>query len=120
MHDLIETSHDSPRVPWNKGKLLGPKPALRHKHVWSIRARLQLEGRIRDLAMFNQAIEKWREHLSVGRRGHALSWSGLQPLPVTRPTGESPAVTEASAVVPRIWHINREMAAPPFLPNRGS
>src|SRR5205807_8584298 len=42
---------------WNKGKLIGPKPPLRPKHVWSIRTKLQLEGRTRDLAMFNFAID---------------------------------------------------------------
>jgi hypothetical protein len=45
------------RVPWNKGKLTGAKPPLRPKHVWSIRTKLQIEGRIRDLAMFNLAID---------------------------------------------------------------
>jgi integrase len=45
------------RVPWNKGKLIGPKPPLRPKHVWSIRTRLVIAGRIRDLAMFNLAID---------------------------------------------------------------
>ena len=39
------------RIPWNKGKLTGPKPPLRTKNVWSIRTKLQVEGRIRDLAM---------------------------------------------------------------------
>jgi len=43
--------------PWNKGKLTGAKPPLRPKHVWSIRSKLQLEGRIRDLAMFNLSID---------------------------------------------------------------
>ena len=42
----------SKRVPWNKGKIVGAKPPLRHKHVWSIRTKLQVEGRTRDLAMF--------------------------------------------------------------------
>src|ERR1700704_5423198 len=37
------------RVPWNKGKLTGAKPPLRPKHVWSIRTKLQIEGRCRDL-----------------------------------------------------------------------
>ncbi len=46
-----------PRVPWNKGKLVGPKPPLHPKHVWSIRARLQLSGQVRDLALFNIAID---------------------------------------------------------------
>jgi integrase len=45
------------RTPWNKGKLIGAKPALRPKHVWSIRTRLTVEGRTRDLAMFNLAID---------------------------------------------------------------
>lgn len=45
------------RTPWNKGKLLGAKPPLRTKHVWSIRTKLQVEGRTRDLAMFNLAID---------------------------------------------------------------
>jgi hypothetical protein len=41
------------RVPWNKGKVTGAKPPLRPKHVWSIRTKLQIEGRARDLTMFN-------------------------------------------------------------------
>src|SRR5438105_4593919 len=46
------------RTLWNKGKLTGAKPPLRPKHVWSIRTRLQIDGRTRDLAMFNLAIDK--------------------------------------------------------------
>jgi integrase len=45
------------RAPWNKGKLIGAKLPLRPKHVWSIRTRLLIEGRTRDLAMFNLAID---------------------------------------------------------------
>jgi len=45
------------REPWNKGKLIGAKPPLRPKHVWSIRTKLQVEGRKRDLALFNLAID---------------------------------------------------------------
>jgi len=45
------------RTPWNKGKLTGAKPPLRPKHVWSIRTRLLVEGRGRDLALFNLAID---------------------------------------------------------------
>jgi integrase len=41
----------------NKGKLVGPKPPLQPKHVWAIRTRLQLDRRIRDLALFNFAID---------------------------------------------------------------
>src|SRR5438309_3248601 len=45
------------RTPWNKGKLIGAKPPLRPKHVWAIRTKLQVEGRIRELAMFNLATD---------------------------------------------------------------
>src|SRR5579864_213542 len=48
---------DTQRKPWNKGKLIGAKPPLRPKHVWSIRTKLQIGGRARDLAMFNLAID---------------------------------------------------------------
>jgi integrase len=47
----------SKREPWNKGKLIGAKQPLRLKDVWCIRTRLQLEGRMRDLAMFNLVID---------------------------------------------------------------
>ena len=47
----------SPRRPWNKGKLTGAKPPLRPSHVWSIRTKLQLKKHIRDLALFNLAID---------------------------------------------------------------
>src|SRR5438876_8108415 len=45
------------RTPWNKGKLIGAKPPLLARHVWSIRTKLQIERRTRDLAMFNLAID---------------------------------------------------------------
>jgi integrase len=50
-------SSTSRRAPWNKGKLIEARPPLRSKHVWSIRTRLLVEGRIRDLAMSNLAID---------------------------------------------------------------
>ncbi|MDH3234914.1 MAG: tyrosine-type recombinase/integrase [Alphaproteobacteria bacterium] len=51
------TISSSERHPWNKGKFIGPKPPLQPRHVWAIRTRLQLDGRIRDLALFNLAID---------------------------------------------------------------
>ena len=47
-----------PRLPpWNKDKLIGPKPPLKASHVWSIRTRMKMDGRTRDLALFNLAID---------------------------------------------------------------
>ena len=58
MHDDQEADSGlSHSIPWNKGKFTGAKPPLRPKHVWSIRSKLQLEGRKRDLALFNLAID---------------------------------------------------------------
>src|SRR5512133_84184 len=58
METQAQTTSATPRrEPWNKGKLIGQKPPLRPKHVWSIRPRLQMDGRTRDLAMFNLAID---------------------------------------------------------------
>jgi integrase len=51
------TPATSKRIPWNKGKLTGAKPPLRPKHVWSIRTKLQMADRKRDLALFNLAID---------------------------------------------------------------
>ena len=45
-------------APWNKGKLVGAKPPLKPSHVWSKRTKLQIEGKERDLALFNLAIDR--------------------------------------------------------------
>ncbi len=49
-----KTSH---HVPWNKDRLIGPKPPLKLREIWAIRTRLQLANRTRDLALFNLAID---------------------------------------------------------------
>jgi integrase len=43
--------------PWNWGKLIGQKLPLKLHEIWAIRIRLQLSERIRDLALFNLAID---------------------------------------------------------------
>ena len=58
MQSIHETQiATAPRQPWNKGKITGQKPPLQPKHVWAIRTKLQLEGRHRDLVLFNLAID---------------------------------------------------------------
>src|SRR5260221_7013410 len=44
-------------VPCNKGKLVGQKPPLKLKEIWAIRIRLQLNHQLRELALFNLAID---------------------------------------------------------------
>ena len=57
MDTTIPTFVGFPKTPWNKGRLIGQKRPLKPKEVWAIRVRLQLQGRKRDLALFNLAID---------------------------------------------------------------
>ena len=57
-HHQNTSNEERPRrVPWNKGKIVGAKPPLQPSHVWSIRTKLQMESKTRDLALFNLAID---------------------------------------------------------------
>src|SRR5262252_3583993 len=75
------------RELWNKGKLIGAKPPLRPKHIWSVRSKLQIAGRTRDLAMFNLAIDSKLRGCDVARlkvedvapHGHAVDSGDRAP-----------------------------------------
>ncbi len=45
------------REPWNKGKIVGQKAPFKPKDIWALRVRLQMEGRVRELALFNLGID---------------------------------------------------------------
>jgi integrase len=47
----------SPPKPWNSGRIIGPKPPFKPKHVWAIRQQLKAAGRVRDLALFDCGID---------------------------------------------------------------
>ncbi len=64
------------REPWNKGKLIGQKPPLRPKHVWSIRTKLQF------LFCTRCRSNQFRQPYGKRRRGLA----SLSRLRVPRPT----------------------------------
>lgn len=49
----MSTSH----IAWNNGRLLGQKPPFRPSEIWGIRIRLQLANNLRDLALFNLALD---------------------------------------------------------------
>ena len=44
-------------TPWNKGRLSGQKRPLKLQEIWAIKIRLELQERVRDLALFNLAID---------------------------------------------------------------
>lgn len=43
--------------PWNKDRIIGQKRPLQISHIWGTRIRLELEGKTRDLALFNMALD---------------------------------------------------------------
>ena len=57
MQDNLNGQVHRSATPWNRGKLIGPKPPLKAKEIWSIRVRLQVAHRTRDLALFNLALD---------------------------------------------------------------
>ena len=58
MPEAVDRSSDcQPRTPWNKGRLIGQKRPLKPRDVWAIRARLEIRGNERDIALFNLAID---------------------------------------------------------------
>ena len=73
MQNQLKASPAPKQVPWNKGKITGAKPPLRPKHVWSIGTKLQIEGRARDLAMFNLAIDSKLRGCDVVASGSRMS-----------------------------------------------
>ena len=54
---LLITYQPKLKDPWNKGKLVGQKLPLKLREIWGIRIRLQISKRIRELALFNLAID---------------------------------------------------------------
>ncbi|MEM7220972.1 MAG: tyrosine-type recombinase/integrase [Pseudomonadota bacterium] len=45
------------KEPWNKGKIVGQRKPLKLREIWEIRIRLQMAASVRDLALFNLAID---------------------------------------------------------------
>lgn len=51
---------------WNKGRIVGQKRPLQISHIWGIRIRLELEGKTRDLAISNFAVNiQWGATFSI-------------------------------------------------------
>ena len=51
------TGNAANREPWNKGKIVGQKAPFNLKDIWALRVRLQMEARVRELALFNLGID---------------------------------------------------------------
>jgi integrase len=93
MHEIENPAAAPNRVPWNKGKLIGPRPPLRQKHVWAIRTRLQMGRQVRDLALFNLAVDSKLRGCDVvavrvddvAPNGHAIERATVRQRKTARP-----------------------------------
>src|SRR4051812_29231122 len=54
MESTVSAIH---REPWNKGKIVGQEAPFKVKDIWALRVRLQAQGRLRELALFNLGID---------------------------------------------------------------
>ncbi|MGV1754199.1 MULTISPECIES: tyrosine-type recombinase/integrase [Rhizobium/Agrobacterium group] len=64
------------RYLWNKGILVGQKRPLQPKYVWSIPVRLEMSGAIRELALFNLAIDSKLRACDLVKLKVEDLWSG--------------------------------------------
>ena len=51
------TDVSTPREPWNKGKIVGKKAPFKQQEIWALRVKLEMDQRVRDLALFNLGID---------------------------------------------------------------
>ena len=71
------------REPWNKGKIVGQKAPFKLKDIWALRVRLQMDSRVRDLALFNLGIDSncAAATSSASRSGTSAMATRWQPAP---------------------------------------
>ena len=51
------TANAAQRETWNKGKIVGQKAPFKVKDIWALRVRLQMQDRVRELALFDRGID---------------------------------------------------------------
>jgi len=72
------------REPWNKGEIVGQKAPFKLKDIWALRVKLQMESRVRELALFQPAAAAVKAEgprgLREGALRAALSWRGSRPV----------------------------------------
>jgi integrase len=116
-----ETKSATAAVPWNKGKLIGQKPPLTLKQIWAIRIRLQMDHRVRDLALFDLAIDSKLRGCDLVRLCVRDVVHGDQVVSratvMQRKTGQPVRfeVTEQTRDAVQAWIAERKLSAADFL-----
>lgn len=54
---MEEITEHVQHAPWNKGVIVGQKSPFKLKEIWAIRVLLQLQHRVRELAMFDLGLD---------------------------------------------------------------
>ena len=107
--------------PWNKGKLIGQKAPLKLKDIWAIRIRLQLGHKVRDLALFNLAIDsKLRACDLVKLRVSDVSHGGQmasRAMVMQQKTGRPVQfeITQSTREAVQAWITHADLKASDFL-----
>ena len=108
-------------APWNKGKVIGQKTPLKLKEIWAIRFRLQESHRLRELALFNLAIEsKLRGCDLVRLKINDIAQSGRimsRAMVVQRKTGQPVKfeITEQTRDAIAAWMTKAQLGRSDFL-----
>ena len=113
------------RMPWNKGKLTGQKPPLKLEEIWAIRTRLEMASNLRELAMFNLAIDSklracdlTRLQVQDVRHGsHVASRATVMQQKTQRPVQFE--ITEQTRESLEAWIEARELKAADFCSRAG-
>ena len=72
----LETAQTPTTRSPRRGKLIGPKPPFKLHEVWAIRMRLHLQGQVRDLALFNLAIDSKLRGCDLAYKGRPPGFAG--------------------------------------------
>lgn len=122
MPDYYERpSKTQSRTPGRKCKLIGQKTPLKPKEVWSIRVRLQIKEKPRDLALFNLAIDsKLRSCDLVALRVSDITVADSvreRAVIVQQKTGRPVQfeLTEQTRVSVDAWIVQRELRSGDYL-----
>ena len=126
MQTTIAAQNANPRLtPWNCGRLIGQKPPLKLKEIWAVRVTLQLSKRLRDLALFNLALDsKLRACDLVGLRVEDIALGGRvrsRATIVQRKTGRPVQfeITEQTREAVQRWIDAKALrAGDPLFPSR--
>jgi integrase len=119
--NLEEKGCSADQVPWNKSKLIGQKPPLKREEIWAIRIRLQISKKLRDLALFNLAIDsKLRgcdlvkiRIMDVAQGDHIVSRATIMQQKTGQPVRFE--LTEQTRASVRSWIANANLSPNDYL-----